>query len=112
MPVDLKDELLSRVIGDPAWHRSIFQALVDSRTSVYGKWDAGWAQALFDRLREPGFPPGSVEATIDGFIKAENEAALSEGRSLHRDVYPARLNMALDAAFSDIIARRRSGDEH
>lgn len=112
VPVDLKDELVSRVICDPAWHRSIFQALVDSRTAVYGKWEAGWAQAVFDRLREPQFPPGPVEAAIDSFIQAENEAALSEGRSLHRDVYPARLNAALDAAFSDIVARRRSGDEH
>ena len=111
VPVRLKAELVARVIGDTAWHRSIFQALIDSRTAAYGKWDAGWAQAVFDKLRRPELPPGSVEAAIDGFIQAENEAALGEGRSLSGDLVPARLNAALDTAFHDLASRRRSVDE-
>lgn len=65
VPVDLKAELVSRVIDDPDWHRSIFQALVDSRTAVYGRWDPAWARDVYAILRDPQPEGLSVEAAID-----------------------------------------------
>lgn len=93
--VDLKAALVSRVIADTDWHRSIFRALVDSRTAIYGKWDVAWAQGVFDHLQAPRLAARSVEAAIDEFIQAENAEALVRERPLHRDVDMTALGEAL-----------------
>ena len=75
VPVDLKAELVSRVIPDPGWHHSIFLALVDSRTAAYGRWDAGWAEGVFKKLRGAQHQGPSVEAAIDEYVQNRKGAA-------------------------------------
>lgn len=107
VPVDLKAGLVSRVIADGDWHRSIFRALVDSRTAIYGKWDNVWAQGVFDQLREPRLAARSVEGAIDEFIQAENAEALRQGRPLHREIDLT----ALGDAFRELLEQREHHPE-
>jgi hypothetical protein len=96
VPVELKRGLVASVIDDVAWHRSIFQALIDSRTAIYGRWDAAWAQQVFDRLREPQLTSPSVEDAIEEFVASHNAQALREGMAARPDVDFGPIRRAFD----------------
>jgi len=69
VPVDLKAELVTRLIDDPDWHRSIFLALVDSRLGAHGKWDTEWAEDVFENLHDPPGSGRSVDAAIEDYAR-------------------------------------------
>lgn len=98
VPVALKGELFQRTIDDRTWHDSIFRALVNSRTAMYGEWDVAWGQGVFDRLEQPAREAQDVEAAITEFVQQEIRRT-GQG---YRDIDPT----PIQDAFADLLGRR------